>query len=301
VLIGAVARKLESLHIIASQTCRPLERPGGTLTDASPRERSLTSSCGNVTVTIAPGAPPKVELADDARSLFAHDLAELVTATAKAAADAARDDAPEADAGPSIGDGLEHLTRLRDGLRDQGFAAVLEEQRARLEPEEGERRPPQAEQPARGPKLAMHPDVMAYLDSTVQMLQRFAATPPGTGKGESDDLPVGRAKHESRLVTIEATMEYPIASVVLSKRATEIGPRALSQQLTETAAAAAADLAVRQHGFLNGLGLPVGPDEASEVVGNGERLGAEGVESVTALRHQQEQLTRQFYEGGHFA
>jgi hypothetical protein len=268
------------------------------LTDAEPGECSTTSPCGNVTVTIVEGRAPEVELAKAATGLFPRDLAELITATARQAADAARAEAPQPET-PSIGDALDTLAAFRDRIRDNGYAAVLQ-QRSQLDPE-AEPAPPQGDRAARGPKLALPPIALETLDNAIGLWQKYLAAPPGTGKGTEHELPTGRGKSEGRLATVDATFAYPIADVILSRHACELGPRALESQINEAVALAAKDLARQQGGYMNRLGVPIDPDEASAAAAAGEQLGAEGVSLVETARMQQERLTRQFNEGGHFA
>lgn len=269
------------------------------MTDDQPGERSLTSPCGNVTVTLAPGSPPKVALARTAASLFPRDLAELITATAREAADALRAEAPEPQT-PSTGDALRELTAFRDSLRDDGFTAAIAQRRSRLDPD-AEPAAPQADRPPRGPKLALPPEATAGLDTALRLLRRHQARPPGSGEDGEAEPPTGRAKSEDRLATVEATFAYPIADVVLSRHACELGAGALESQINEAAAAAAADLTRQRDGYLATLGAPIGGEEASTLADRGERLGADGVELVETARRQQERLTRMFNEGGHFA
>ncbi|GAA2319078.1 hypothetical protein GCM10009853_091440 [Glycomyces scopariae] len=272
------------------------------MTDAPFRERSLTSACGNVTVTVAAGAAPRVELAAATERMFTRDLAELVTATAREAAHAAMEDALAEGSGPDIGEAIDALTEFTAGIRERGFAAVIAERAAALEDEaaEEEQRPSVPERPFQGAGLSLDPAGLAALDAALDMWKRFQATPPGTGKGEEPG-PVGRAKSESKLVTVEATLEFPLAEVILSKRALEIGAKALSAEITETAAAAVADLDAKQSAYLTGLGLPVGPDEAKAAVGEAETVSRDGVGLVTDLRAQQDRIGGMFREGGHFA
>ncbi|WP_026923609.1 hypothetical protein [Glycomyces arizonensis] len=269
------------------------------MTDTSPRERSLASACGNVTVTITDSPTPTVELAKDAIRMYTRDLAELVTTTARKAADDARADDPDPEAEPSVGEALAVLTGLRDSLREHGLTATLDRQRSQLEPDEEETLRGEGSTAAAG--LALHPLDAEGLDETIRTWERFHNIARGTGKDAEAQQPVGRARSESRLVTVESTIEYPIASVVLSKRACEVGPKVLGREITETAAAAAADLAERQDGYFTDLGLPIGPGEAAGMVEESKRLGEKGLEMVTAAREHQERITRLFYEGGHFA
>jgi hypothetical protein len=269
------------------------------LTDNPNGERSLTSPCGNVTVTLTPDSVPKVGLAKSAASLFPRDLADLVAATAREAADAARAEAQPPQA-PSIGDAVQELTAFRDSLRDDGFEAALAQRRSQLDPD-AEPDAPQGERPRRGPKLALPPEAMAGLETALELLRRHQAQPPGTGKGAEAELPTGRGRSEGRLATVEAMFAYPIAAVVLSRHACELGTGALESQINEAAAAAAADLARQRDGYLATLGAPIGGEEAATLADRGERLGADGVELVEAARLQHERLARMFNEGGHFA
>jgi len=265
------------------------------LTEPDPGERSLASPCGNVTVTISHGTVPKVELAKGATALFPRDLAELVTKTARDAADAALADATQPQA-PSIDDALQALTAFRDGLRDNGFAATLAERRPPPDPSA-----PQLDRPPKGPKLALPPEALAGLDTALELLHRYQAEPPGTGKGAEAELPTGRAKSQGGLATVEATFAHPVAAVTLSRHACELGAKALESQINEAAAAAAVDLARQQDGYLAKLGVPIDGEEASTVADRSERLGADGVELAETARGQHERLTRMFTEGGHFA
>lgn len=267
------------------------------MTDTEPAEHALTSPCGNVTVRLAEGRPPKVELAKAATALFPRDLAELIAETARDAADAARAQAPEPET-PSLDDALKTLTEFRDGLRDNGYAATIAEQRAQFEP------PPvlaEGERPPKGPKLALPPMAFDALDTAIGLWQRYQAEPPGTGKGPEHELPTGRGKSEGKLATVEAAFAYPIADVTLSRHACELGAGALESQLNEAAAAAKTDLDRQQGAYMTTLGVPIDPDEASTMTDQSEQLGASGLEVVETARHHHERITRAFTEGGHFA
>ncbi|THV42573.1 hypothetical protein [Glycomyces buryatensis] len=263
-------------------------------------ERSLTSDCGNVTVTVATGASPKVELADTATRMYARDLAELVTTTAHAAADAARAEAPET-AAPSIDDAIAQLAKLRGDLRDNGFEATIEQLRKDAAPL-GEADTPRDSQFTGGPTgLAMPPFAVEMLDSSIALLERFKNQPPGSGKGDEEAQPTGTAKSESKLVAIESTLAYPIASVWLSKKACEVGPKVLAQELTETAAAAAADLAGREDDYFTGLGLPLSPGDLGPIVQENQARGDRATQDLASLQEQQRDMTRLFNQGGYFA
>jgi hypothetical protein len=266
------------------------------LTDASFRERSLTSACGNVTVTVAFGAAPRIELTAGAERMFTRDLADLITATARAAAEAAAEPAE----GPGVDEATAMLTEFTGDLRARGFAAILERRKdfEAEDAETGEDRPRPAN-PA-GAKLAVDPAAIEALESVLALWKRSEERAPGTAAGD-EHAPVGRAKSESKLVTIESTLDYPVASVVLSKRALDIGAKGLSAELTETAAAAAADRDAKQGAYFEDLGLPFGPGDAKEVVDRANALNAEGLDIVTGIRDGQDRITRMFKEGGHFA
>ena len=271
------------------------------MTDVDPGEQSLTSPCGNVTVVITAGGVLEVALHKEStnRFPFARDLAELITTTARDAADKARAEAPQPET-PSIGDALQVLTDFRDGLRDNGFAATVDQRRSELDPP-ADPIAPQGERPLRGPKLALPPMALETLDNAIGLWQKYQAEPPGTGKGAEHEMPTGRGRSEGKLATVEATFAYPVADLTLSRHASELGAMALESQINEAAALAAEDLARQQSGYMNRLGVPVDGDEAAGLADRSERLGADGVELAESARQQQERLTRQFDEGGHFA
>lgn len=272
------------------------------MTEDSPGERSLTSDCGTVTVTLGADGAPVIALDKSAERMYTRDLAELVTATAKDATRAAAEDVAAA-GGPDLGDTIDMLTGFRDDLRDKDFATVMAERRAEFaEPDERGRyaSPPGEAGAPKGPKLALDPAALAALDSTLDLLRRFQNTPPGTGKGE-DPGPVGRARSESKLVTVESTLQFPVSEVILSKRALEIGANALGREITETAAAAIADLNAQESGYLTGIGLPFGLAEVREATEQGSAETAAGVELVAEIRAEQDRVGRMFKEGGHFA
>lgn len=260
-------------------------------------ERSLTSPCGNVTVTGAPGQAPEIELADGAVRMFARDLADLVTATARAATDALNEAIPPTDA-PSTDDAIGELAGLRDGLRRDGLFAMLDRRRTDLgEPEDGPSR--QGSYLEASPRIALPDDALRRLDSTLELLARFKEPASGLD-GATDDGVVNAVTSDSRLVTVEASPVYPVFSVRLSKHACEIGPKALGAEITETAAAAVEGLAPRQNEYLTDMGLPMGPGQADKAVDETARLGDEGASLATEMHRQQERITRMFYEGGSF-
>lgn len=269
------------------------------MSDTNPGERSLTSACGRVTVTVAPGGPPKVELFPGAERMFSHDLADLVAQTARDAAQAAYAEAPVPTETPSLQDALAHLSGLRDDFQQHGLDATLERRRAEAAPDE-ERHAPQ-DGFTGTVRLELHPAVMETLNASITLLERFGTAPPGNGGADAVESPVGKATSESRLVTIESTMEYPIATVWLSKRAPEIGPKSLGAEITETAAAAAADLAGKQNDYFTDLGIPLGPDDIALIAAENRSRGERAVADIEHVDQQREELDRRFNAGGHFA
>lgn len=268
------------------------------MTENQSRERSLTSPCGNVTVTVDPGSSPKVELAPGAERMFARDLAELTTKTARDAVDRAMAeteipaDVPTADAA------ADELSRFRDSLRDQGLASTIDRRRTELEVPE-DRVPPEDFTFGETPAIALSELAMRELDSSIELLRRLGDGQTASGTGSEGDEPVGKATSPSKLVVVESTLRYPIASVWLSKRACEIGPKALGAEINETAEAAAEDLARTQGDYFAGLGLPTGPagiTEMAKVLGDhGKRAGADAAD----IQQRQQEIIRSFKEGGY--
>ncbi|WP_030162226.1 hypothetical protein [Glycomyces sp. NRRL B-16210] len=266
------------------------------MSENTPGERSLTSACGRVTVTVTLGAPPKVELSPGAERMFSQDLADLVTHTAIAATDAALAEAPEPAAAPSIEDSIAELTGLRDDLQQHDLATALERRRSAFSPAEDR---PAPQEGFTGPtKLELHPAVMETIEASIKLLERFNTAPPGGGGKDEVEPPVGKATNEARTVTIESTLDQPIVSVWLSKRASEIGPKALGVELTETAAAAAADLAGKQNGYFTDLGIPLGPDDIGLIADENRARGDQAIEDIEHIDRQREELERRFNEGG---
>ncbi|GAB3649323.1 hypothetical protein GCM10028833_16830 [Glycomyces tarimensis] len=262
-------------------------------------ERSHTSDCGNVTVTVSEASAPAIELAEGAVRMFARDLAELVTATARAAADGYMAEATtEADA-PSIDDTIAQLERLRGSLDDDGLIATLDAQRAASE--DPEERAAREERNFEGvPHLALPQSVVDTLGSTIEVLKRLGGGPAGPGSGAEIEQPVGRAMSPSKLVSVEAAPGYPIATVSLSKRACEIGPRALAAEIETAAAAAVEDLASRQDEFFTGMGLPIGPGDVTQLSQEVKGLGAQAQTDMTTIQRHAEDMTRLLYRGGYF-
>ncbi|WP_199040606.1 hypothetical protein [Glycomyces salinus] len=271
------------------------------MTENQSGERSLTSPCGNVTVHVDPGSPPKVELTAGAERMFPRDLAELITDTARKASDLAGVAATAPESGPSLDEAIDMLAGLREELDGDGFAAAIDRRRAEFESpaERAERDQARFEGT---PKLRLPDFALDSLDSTIGLLRRFKDAPPGTGRDAGEDgLPTGKATSPSKLVVVEATMEYPIASVWLSKRACEIGPKALTSEINETTAAALAELGQEQDAYFAELDLPLGP---ADVAGASQEVGDRGdraVGDVRKLAEQQEHITRLFHQGGYFA
>ncbi|MEU6858025.1 hypothetical protein AB0B28_03990 [Glycomyces sp. NPDC046736] len=231
--------------------------------------------------------------------MFSNDLSELVEQTARAAADAANAEAPVPAGVPSIADAITEISRLRDDLEGEGLHATLERRRAEVAPEDVQPAPQDAI--AGTAKLELHPAVMETLNASLKLLERFNTAPPGGGGKGDLEVPVGKASHESKLVTIEATMEHPIASVWLSKRAMEIGPKALGAQITETAAAAAEDLAGKTNGYFTDLGLPLGPDDIAAVADENRARGDQALADIEHINQQRADLERRLIDGGYFA
>ncbi|MFB9661088.1 hypothetical protein ACFQS3_00055 [Glycomyces mayteni] len=255
-----------------------------------------TSPCGNVTVTVDPGQGLVVELGDKAVNMFTHELAELVTRTAREAQDAAHAAAPEPEPSLSMADSLALLTGLRDSFADSGLRATLERQRAEFAPDDPEDDP--HERFTGAPNLRLPQAAMDVLDHSIELLARFQAAPPGAG---DVPMPVGTARSESKLVTVEATLEHPIAKVLFSKRAFENGPRALSAEINETAKAAAADLAARAEDFFPDAGLPMGADAVKTVAEELDRRTGAALKELEQIQDHHARLTKLIRDGGHLA
>lgn len=259
----------------------------------------MTSECGNVTVAIA-ASGPSVELAPTVVRMFARDLAELITRTARSAAEAHMAEAAAEEGRPSIADTIDHLDRLRTGLETDGLTAVLDAHRAELE--DPEDRAAREERKFEGvPHLALPQSVVDTLGSTIDLLKRLDRDSAGAGKGRHEpEQPVGKATSPSRLVAVEATPGYPIASLWLSKRACEVGPKVLAADIEETAAAAGRDLADRQDEHFTAMGVPIGPGDVAGLSEEIKGMSAQADTDMTTIRQYTEDMTRSLYQGGYF-
>lgn len=276
------------------------------MTDQSPGERSLSSACGNVTVAFEPMTTPRIELADTTSRMAPRDLAELITETARAAADAVREADPGAEDGASLDEAVAALTELRDDFRDAGSEAAVAKHRQRIVPEDVRDDAPKLPDPPGAPEAepkrpAAHQIVVDRLTASLELLERFRDAPPGSQKGDKEAMPVGEAKNDEKTVHIESTLEYPVASVRLGKRALERGPKALAAEINATAEAAAADLRSKQGAYFAGLGMPGDPgalmNEFEEVKGRGEAA----VDHVRAVQDLHHDMTTKLMRGGYFA
>ncbi|GAA2285835.1 hypothetical protein GCM10009853_046060 [Glycomyces scopariae] len=260
------------------------------MSENDPAPPSYTSACGTVTV-VGGAEAPVVHLSADATRLPARDLADLITWTAREAADAARDD--QAHESRSAADALAELKNLRDGLRQDGLEAVIERKRT----EYG------AEQPAADPgdprtmsRLALGGDFpMAGLDMAIAVLERFGPGGSGAAQVEGEGV-VGRADGPEEAVTVEATARYPIAKVLLGIHARELGPEALAKEVTETAAKAAADLREQQRARIDGLGLPLSMDQVGGLPAEMNAYGRKILGQSEYLRRQHDDTIRRLHE-----
>lgn len=256
------------------------------MTDTDPTSPVYTSACGNVTVLGGADAAPQVHLTLEAVRLPARDLAELITWTAREAADAAR---AEGQDGPgSAVDALAKLRSLRDGLRDDGLEAVIERERAGFGTE-----PDLApDDPRTMSRLALggtYPT--AGLDLAISLLERFQPDGPAA----TVNL-VGRASGPEDAVTVEATGEYPIALVLLGAHARELGPDALAKEITETAAKAGADLRERQAAQIDAMGLPLSMKQVDGLPDEMNAYGRKVLGQSAHLRGQHDDITRRLHE-----
>ena len=230
--------------------------------------------------------------------MFSRDLAELIGDTARKAADASKPDGAELE-GPSIDEALAELERLKAGLDEDGLEAELERRRESVHE-------PGAENPAKDPQFTGRPvlglsdEMRASLQATIELLGRYRNGPPAGGEGSAPQGPVGKATSPTKLVAVEATIEHPISQVWLSKRACEIGPKALSEEVTETAAAAAAELASMQDSYTADLGLPIGPGFAAQLPDLVRQRGAKIVGQAKFLVDHQRGFEQRMKEGGHY-
>ncbi|WP_335992239.1 hypothetical protein [Glycomyces sp. MUSA5-2] len=255
-----------------------------------------TSGCGNVAVEFD-GASPVVRLSLDAVRLPVRDLADLVTATARDAADAVRAAQQDEDL-PSSADALAELKNLRDGIRGEGLEAVLERKRAEYGAEDPSRSPDDPRSMT-GLGLDMQAFPSAGLDMAIALLERFQPTQsagPTPLEAEVGGL-VATAVSEDEQVTVEATVQYPIARLLLGLHAREMGPELLAEQITATAARAGAELRERQRSGIDALGLPFTQDQidgfpaqtrafAKKLTGQAAYLQQDHDQTIKRLRQQ---------------
>jgi hypothetical protein len=265
------------------------------LTDTDPLPPAYTSGCGSVTVVDGGSPTPTVRLTLDAMRLPARELAELITYTAREAADAARAVKPDEDAplGSAV-DALAELKNLRDSIKEGGLNSAIERNRARFGADDD--LPP--EDPRVQSRSALSADYpIANLDMAIAMLERFQGAQGGATPSTEPEAVVGTATSPDGDVTVEATGEYPIARVLLGIRARTLGPDALAAEINATTARAAEDLSERQRASIDALGLPLTmdqvdglPDEAQQFkrksLGQAEYLRQEHDEQIRRLREQ---------------
>ncbi|MEU5870295.1 hypothetical protein AB0A73_01890 [Glycomyces sp. NPDC047369] len=257
------------------------------MTDTDPPPPTHTSADGGVTVVDGNGTPV-VRLTAEALRLPARELAELVTWTAREAADAVR--AAEAHESRSAADALAELKNLRDGLRQDGLQAVIDRKRAEYGADQDDLPPEDPRSMARM-GLADHIPTEG-LDAAIRILERFQPRP-----GQPTELvPVtGRAAGPDDAVTVESTGEYPIAGVLLGIHARELGPEALGKEITETAARAIADLKERQRTQIDGLDLPLTMDQVDGLPGEMDAYGDKVRGQYEYLRRQHDDIIRRLH------
>lgn len=257
------------------------------MTDTGPPPPTHTSADGGVTVVDGNGAPV-VRLTVEALRLPARELAELVTWTAREAADAVR--AAEAHESRSAADALAELKNLRDGLRQEGLQAVIDRKRAEYGADDEDLPPDDPRSMARMGLADQIPT--AGLDAAIRILERFQPR-PGT---PAELVPVtGRATGPDETVTVESTGEYPIAGVLLGIHARELGPEALGKEITETAAKAVADLKERQRAQVDGLGLPLTMEQVDGLPGEMDAYGDKVRGQYEYLRRQHDEIIRRLH------
>jgi hypothetical protein len=263
---------------------------GASLTDTDPTPPVYTSGCGNVTVIDGASPTPTVRLAVDAVRLPARDLAELITYTARDAADAAR--AVETAADPFTGsaaDALAQLKDLRDGLREEGLNAVIARNRARYGAEDD--LPP--EDPRVQSRAALSSEYpIGNLDAAIAMLERFQGPQGGTGPQTAQDETVGTATSPEGDVTVEATGQYPIARLLLGIHARELGPDALAREINDTVERAAADLSERQRAGIDALGLPLTMDQVDGMPDEARAFARKTIGQAAFLRQDHDDQIR---------
>lgn len=219
--------------------------------DTDPSPRVHASDCGRVTVRTADGPRQEVRLTVEAVRMPGRELAELITQTAREAADAlaAEDPAPG-----SAADALAELKDLRDGLREQGLNAVIERKRAQYGAD--------VDLPAEDPRVQSRSALsgeypVANLDMAIAVLERFQGPAGAAAAGNGLDGITGTATSPEGDVTVETTGAYPIARLLLGIHARDLGPDVLAAEIDATAERARAELQERQRAGIDALGLPL--------------------------------------------
>lgn len=250
-----------------------------------------TSGCGNVAI-LGGETTPTVRLALDAVRLPTRDLAELVTVTAREAADAARaEQTLDREGYGSAAEALEGLKQLREEIRESGPAAAIERKRIEL----GALQPdlPPGDPRARAgivPNASEFPTSM--LDMAIGVLERFGNQPGGVSAELGAHGAIGTATSPEGHVTVKATGEYPIAQLLLGNNARALGPEALAEEITETAARAADDLKERQRAQIDALGLPLSMDQVDGLPEETKAYGRKTLGQAAYLRQQHDEAIR---------
>ncbi|MFC3492618.1 hypothetical protein [Glycomyces rhizosphaerae] len=257
------------------------------MTDTDPAPPAYTSGCGNVTIVDGGGPTPTVQLTTEAVRMPVRDLAELITHTARDAADAVR---AAADSSPgSVTDALAQLKDLRDGLREDGLNAVIERNRARFGADDD--LPP--EDPRVQSRSALSSEYpTANLDMAIAMLERFQGAQGGQGPGDGSDEALGTATSPEGDVTVEATGEYPIARLLLGIHARELGPDALAKEINKTIALAAEDLSERQRAGIDAMGLPLTMDQVDGMPAEAQAYARKSIGQAAFLRQDHDEQIR---------
>jgi len=260
------------------------------VTDTDPLPPTFASGCGNVTIVDGDTPAPTVHLTLEAVRLPVRELAELITSTARDAADAERaaqsvEDVPLG----SAADALAQLKDLRDGLREDGLNAVIERNRARFGADDD--LPP--EDPRVQSRSALSSEYpTGNLDMAIAMLERFQGAQGGQGpESESDDT-LGTATSPEGDVTVDATGDYPIARLLLGIHARDLGPDALAKEINETTARAAEDLRERQRASIDAMGLPLTMDQVDGLPDEAQAYARKSIGQAAFLRQDHDEQIR---------
>lgn len=263
----------------------------------------FASHCGRIRVTVpAPGALPVLSLTVDAVAMHPDDLAELVIATAEAAAETVAANAEPTGPG-AVNEALQRMRAMRDRLAEDGPAAAMRHARGDLgipdpPPPPGVPMPhppgePLAHKASGGGTANVRADGLATLDMALAVLESARAAATGyTPVGAYDEEVYGHAENDDRTVMVTASGESPLSGIRLAPSALRLGAEELSAEINRLIARAAEDLREQQNALLTGRDLPVDMVQAGQLPDKANAFAVRAAATSMRVHGEHEELLR---------